>query len=229
MSLPSRGPAQSPGQDQTLEKLQLRVLLFLYGNANIAGCTLALLGPALLFLNVIGPWWWLITAGLYAMGWLFGEMLRGSEGLELDRRIEASLSLEQTLSQLDALRERVAPALTPAMNVHLSNIRNAVAEILPRMIEAKTHDADLFTLRETVLRYLPETLANYVALPPLFRVSHPLQDGKVARDLLADQLALLDSKVREIVGNVSSADAQALLVNGQFLEMKSRQPAFLVR
>ena len=222
-------PTASASQGEALRQVQLRLLLFLYSNTNIAGCTLALLGPALLFLNVIGPWWWLITAGLYAMGWLLGAMLWGSDAPDLERRIEASLSLEQTLSQLDALRERVAPALTPAMNLHLSNIRNAVSEILPRMIEAKTHDADLFTLRETVLRYLPETLANYVALPPLFRVSHPLQDGKVARDLLADQLALLDTKVREIVGNVSSADAQALLVNGQFLEMKFRQPDFLVR
>ena len=222
-------PTASASQGEALRQVQLRLMLFLYGNANIAGCTLALLGPALLFLNVIGPWWWLITVGLYGLGWLLGAMPWGSNAPELERRIEASLSLEQTLSQLDALRERVAPALTPAMNLHLSNIRNAVSEILPRMIEAKTHDADLFTLRETVLRYLPETLANYVALPPLFRVSHPLQDGKVARDLLADQLALLDTKVREIVGNVSSADAQALLANGQFLEMKFRQPDFLVR
>jgi hypothetical protein len=47
---------------------RLRAFLFLYGNANIAGCTLALLGPALLFLQVIGPGWLVITAGLYGTG-----------------------------------------------------------------------------------------------------------------------------------------------------------------
>ena len=34
--------------------LKLRALLFLYSTANISGCALALLGPALLFAGVIG-------------------------------------------------------------------------------------------------------------------------------------------------------------------------------
>jgi len=68
-----------------------------------------------------------------------------------------------------------------------------------------------------------------VALPPAFRSTQALKDGKTARQLLAEQLALLDEKMREIVANVSSADAQALLANGKFLEMKFQQPDFLVR
>jgi hypothetical protein len=80
-----------------------------------------------------------------------------------------------------------------------------------------------------VLRYLPETLANYVALPPVFRTTHALKDGKTARELLSEQLGLLDGKMKEIVANVAGADAQALLVNGKFLEMKFQQPDFLVR
>ena len=47
--------------------LKLRLMLYLYSNANIAGCALALLGPALLVAGVIGPGWLLITAGLYAV------------------------------------------------------------------------------------------------------------------------------------------------------------------
>jgi hypothetical protein len=52
--------------------LKLRLLLFLYSTANIAGCALALLGPALLFAGVIGPGWGFITAGLYGAGWAVG-------------------------------------------------------------------------------------------------------------------------------------------------------------
>jgi hypothetical protein len=49
----------------------------------------------------------------------------------------------------------------------LASVRTSVAEVLPRLVGARSHfDADLYTVRETVLRYLPETLANYVALPP---------------------------------------------------------------
>lgn len=206
---------------------RLRALLFLYGNANIAGCALALLGPALLFLNVIGPGWLLITAGLYGAGWLGGRSLFQTPDVE--RRIEDSLTLEQTLAHLDLLLASVRTHLADDMNRHLDSIKTSVQEVLPRLIGATSHDADLFTVKETILRYLPETLANYVALPPAFRTTHVLAGGKTARQLLGEQLALLDTNMREIVANVAGADAQALLANGRFLEMKFQQPDFLVR
>jgi hypothetical protein len=207
--------------------LKLRLLLFLYSTANIAGCALALLGPALLFAGVIGPGWGFITAGLYGAGWAVGWA--GRRAPEVERRIEDSLTVEQTLAHLDRLVQQVQPQLSADMQAHLASVRTSVAEVLPRLVGARSHDADLFTVRETVLRYLPETLANYVALPPAFRSTQALKDGKTARQLLAEQLALLDEKMREIVANVSSADAQALLANGKFLEMKFQQPDFLVR
>jgi len=207
--------------------LKLRLLLLLYSNANIAGCALALVGPLLLFAGVIGPGWLLITAGLYGAGWLIGWM--GRRAPEIERRIADSLSVEQTLEHLDTLVSHVQPHLSPEMNGHLASVKTSVSEVLPRLVGARSHDADLFTVRETVLRYLPETLANYVALPPVFRTTHALKEGKTARQLLAEQLALLDAKMREIVANVAGADAQALLANGKFLEMKFQQPDFLVR
>ncbi len=207
--------------------LKTRLLLFMYSNGNIAGCALALLGPALLFAGVIGPGWGFITGGLYAAGWTAGWA--GRRAPDIERRIEDSLTVEQTLEHLDKLVSQVHPLLTADMQQQLASVRTSVAEVLPRLVGARSHDADLFTVRETVLRYLPETLANYVALPPVFRNSHALKDGKTARQLLAEQLALLASKMREIVANVAGADAQALLANGKFLEMKFQQPDFLVR
>jgi hypothetical protein len=207
--------------------LKLRLLLFIYGNANIAGCVLALLGPALLFAGVIGPGWLLITAGLYAVGWLLGWA--GRRAPEIERSIADTLTVEQTLDRMDTLVGRVAPHLTPEMNGHLASVRTSISEVLPRLVGTRNFDADLYTVRETVLRYLPETLANYVALPPVFRTTHALKDGKTARQLLAEQLGLLDDKMREVVTNVAGADAQALLANGSFLEAKFRQPDFLAR
>jgi hypothetical protein len=205
----------------------LRALLFIYGNPNIFGCTAALLGPALMFAGVIGPGWLLITAGLYGCGWAVGKMLRPTQDIE--RRIEDSLTIEETMARLDSLTLNVKSHLTKDMNDHLSSVRNSIQEVLPRLVSAESHDSDLFTVRETVLRYLPETLSNYVALPPVFRTSQVLAGGKTAKQLLSEQLNILDVKMREIVGNVASADAQALLANGKFLEMKFQQPDFLVR
>jgi len=205
----------------------MRALVFLYGNGNIAGCALALAGPALLFAEFIGPGWWAITLGLYALGWLFGSLSARTPALE--RHIADTLSAEQMLSHLDDLIARAAPELTPAMNAHLASVRGSVAEVLTRLAGARQHDADLYTVRETVLRYLPETLANYVALPRAFRVGHVLRDGQTARELMAGQLALLDEQMQQIVANVARADAEALLANGRFLEAKFRQPDFLAR
>lgn len=54
-----------------------------------------------------------------------------------------------------------------------------------------------------------------------------MQDGKTARQLLSEQLGVLDSKLREIVGNVAASDAAALVAIGRFPEAKFRQPDFL--
>lgn len=204
--------------------LKLRLQLFLYGNANITGCALALLGPLLLVLGVIGPGWLLITAGLYVAGSVLGWARHAPE---IERRIEDSLTVEQTLERLDSIVDGVRPHLGPEMNEHLASVRCSVSEVLPRLTGLVGHDANLFTVRETVLRYLPETLANYVALPPAFRTTHVLKEGKTARQLLADQLALLDAKMREVVANVAASNARALLANGRFLEEKFKQRDFL--
>lgn len=203
---------------------RLRALLFLYSNANIAGCALALLGPGLLFAGVIGNGWLAITAGLYAAGWLVAR-----RAPELERRIEDRLTAQETIDHLDEIIRRARPHLTDEMKAHLESVRTSVLEVLPKLAGGESHDGDWYTVRETVLRYLPETLANYVALPPAFRVTQALQGGRTARQLLDEQLTVLDTKLREIVANVASADAQALLANGKFLEAKFQQPDFLAR
>ncbi len=203
---------------------KLRALLYLYSNANIAGSALALLGPALLFAGLIAKGWLLITAGLYGVGWLLGR-----RPPELERYIEQTLSGEQILDQLDGLIAHAAPHLLPEMRQHLAAIRSSVAEVLPRLLERGAQGGELFTVRQTVLSYLPETLANYVRLPPAFRASHVLAEGKTARQLLSEQLVLLDEQLGQVVANVAGSDAQALLANGQFLQARFNQPDFLAR
>jgi hypothetical protein len=204
--------------------LRLRALLFLYGNGNILGCVFALIGPLLLFLGVIAKGWLLITAGLYVVGYLFAR-----RAPDLERRIEDSLTVQEMIERLDAIVHSARPYLTEEMTRHLDSVRTSAAEVLPKLAQAQVRDDDWFTVRETVLRYLPETLANYAALPPAFRVSQPLQGGRTARQLLNAQLELLDAKLKDVVNNVAASDAQALLANGKFLESKFRQSDFLAR
>ena len=202
--------------------LRMRLLLYVYSTRNIIACAVALVGPALLFLGVIREGWLLITGALYAAGYFATPAPQ-----VLDTGLTQSFSFDALLEQFDRLVKEARPQLQPAMIARLGSIRHSIEEVLPRLTQMRGFDDNLFTVRETIARYLPETLANYVALPPMFRVSRVLKDGKTARELLMDQLAVLDDQMKEVVGNVARGDADALLANGQFLEAKFRERDFL--
>ena len=202
--------------------LSTRILLYLYSTRNIVACAAGLLGPALLLSGVIREGWLLITAALYALGFLATPAPE-----VLDASLTQSMSFEAMLERFDRLINQARAQLTPRMVELLESIRRSIQEVLPRLTDARALDDNLFTVRETIARYLPETLANYIALPPMFRVTRVLKDGKTARDLLMDQLVVLDNQMKEVVGNVARGDADALLANGQFLEAKFRNRDFI--
>lgn len=212
----SEGHRQGRPRSRPGSGLRRRLLLWLYSNRHIAGSLLACAGPGLLFAGVIREGWWAITAGLYAIGALLAP-----SPLHLVQRLDESLTLAELPVRLDALIDEVRPILGETALAHLAGIRTSVSDVLPRL-EAQGQGGDSgelsFTLRETVMRYLPETLANYAALPPAFRVAHPLEGGRTARQLLDGQLALLDEQLRQAVLLVARGDAQALLANGRFLQ-----------
>jgi hypothetical protein len=201
--------------------LRVRALLYLYSTRNILACAIALAGPALLFLGIIQQGWLLITAALYGVGYFATPAPQ-----VVDTELTQTLSFDALLEQLDRVVKAARPHLQAGMIAHLDGIRRSIQEVLPRLKEGGFND-NLFIVRETISRYLPETLANYITLPAVFRATHVLKDGKTARDLLRDQLAVLDEQMKQVVVNVARGDADALLANGQFLEAKFRERDFL--
>jgi hypothetical protein len=199
-----------------------RIALYLYSTRNIVACGVALIGPLLLFSGIIHEWWLLITVGLYAAGFLFTPSPK-----VIDTELTQTLSLEALRSRLDDLINEARPALPPASMERLSSIRGSIDEVLPKLVQNTSSNDDLFTVRETALRYLPETLGNYLALPKLFRTTYKVRDGKTAEKLLGEQLAVLDEQMQQVVTNVARGDVEALLANGRFLEAKFKQPDFL--
>jgi hypothetical protein len=200
----------------------IRVLLYFYSTRNIVACCAALIGPVLLFLGVISQGWLLITAALYAAGYFATPAPH-----VLNADLAQSLSFEDLVERLDRIVRDARPQLQPAMIEHLESIRRSITEVLPKLADVRGFDDNLYTIRETVLRYLPETLANFAALPPAFRATRVLKAGKTARDLLTEQLTILDDQLQEVVANVARGDAEALLANGKFLESKFRERDFL--
>lgn len=199
-----------------------RLWLYLYSTRHIVACLLALLGPVLLFLGVIHDYWLLITVGLYGIGFL---MTPAPQTIVI--KTYANQSFAELLTSLDTLLSQTKSHIPQEAQQHLSHIRQAVADVLPRVAEQSFDDNNLFIIRETIGHYLPETLNSYLALPVAFRLSHPVREGKTARQLLLEQLQLLDNKMQEVVMNIAQGDARALVANGEFLQARFKPKEFL--
>lgn len=200
----------------------MRLALYFYSTRNIVACAAALLGPLLLFAGVIRDFWIPITIGLYVAGFLFTPSPR-----LIDTDMTQSLSIDSLRARLDELLESARPALPAASVERLQRIRASIDEVLPRLVASTSGNDDLYIVRETVLRYLPETLGNYLALPALFRTTYSVRNGKTAQALLGEQLAVLDEQLQQVVTNVARGDVEALLANGRFLESRFAQRDFL--
>ena len=198
-----------------------RFALFIYGNKNIAGSLLGLGALAAYFTGFIHEWWYAIVAGGYGIGYLAAP---GSPQLETE--INAQMSNAQIESALAQLNTQVKPLLGADAYALVASISNSIVSILPNVSKTAIADEQLFTVRQTALEYLPQTLQNYLNLPPAFRNVQPLESGKTAKVVLVEQLTLLDQKMKEIVKNVLANDSQACSPTAPSWPRNSRSRSF---
>jgi hypothetical protein len=199
-------------------------LLYLYGGQNISGCLFALAGLGLFFTGYITDGWFPIVIGLYAAGWLL--MWRGKSAIDISFGDE--VSTEDMLHCIDELI-RASKSRLPAEGLdHLRKIRQTIADVMPRLLSDPALSACVVALKNAVTRDLPGTINNYLRLPAVFASLHVVDKGKTCRQLLLEQLSLLHGQLQKTVESIYRNDAEALIVNGLFLEEKSRPVKFIV-
>lgn len=200
-------------------------LLYLYSNKNIVGSALALAALGAYFGGIIHDYWWEIVAGSYGIGALLVPNQRGLDAAAM----ENSLTPDEVAASLAKLVTRIERSVPADVFVLVQSVVGSIDGILPMLAAkaAQIPSEDVFTIRQTALHYLPETLDGYLKLPAAFRNVQPLQDGKTAKVMLVEQLTVLDGKMREIAKNLVANDAQALLANGAFLREKFLPVDFL--
>lgn len=193
-----------------------RFLMFLYGRRNLAGCVLALAGLGLFFGGVIKSYWGLIVAGLYALGYLLTPP-EPAAGWKAD-----ALDADQIEEALDGLLRSVRGRVPEEVWTRLQGIRDAIVSLLPGMAELRdiSQSHNVHVVRQTALAYLPELLNSYLRLPSAFARLHPVKDGKTARQLLLEQLGILDAEIKKIAIDIHRKDMDALVIHGRFLEEK---------
>jgi hypothetical protein len=191
------------------------VLLWLYGTRNLVGGLLGLVALALFFLGVIHDFWFFIVGGAYGIGYLATP-----QNAALETSVNGDMDAAETEAALRSLEARVRGRIPPDALALVHSIANSVIALLPTVARAKNVDDTIYTVRRTALDYLPQTLKNYLALPPAYRSVQPIENGKNATQLLIEQLRILDDRLTAIVRDAYANDARALVENGAFLNDK---------
>jgi len=198
-----------------------RVLLFLYSTRNLVGSGLAIGGLALFFAGVIQDWWFPIVVGLYALGWL---AVPGNKELELKGRNEATQA--NLVDSLDELISASMSRLPAEAAERLKRIHTVVTELAPKLFDGGVAMEHVVTLVNAVTRDLPGTVKNYLRLPTAFASMHIVENGKTSKQLLLEQLDILDGQLGKIATNIYKDDAEALVTNGWFLKEKFHTVSF---
>jgi hypothetical protein len=125
------------------------------------------------------------------------------------------------LAALDATDASVADGAVPAaVASRVRRITRTVRETLPRVRNLGLGSAEAYAVTATATDYLPEALEAYTRLPRQWADSRPLEDGRTSLMLLVDTLDLLASTMDTILDAAVRVDANALVVQGRFLQEK---------
>jgi len=189
----------------------MRLFKYLYSAKNMVGCVLALTGVVLHFIGVIGPLWPVIVAGLYLIGVLVAP---GTKSVNLRSGFDPS----DVRKALEREVFMVSGQLPPDVMAKVQSIQQIILGILPRSGVLPADSPELYIVQRTATEYLPTARATYLNLPRAYATLHPVQQGKTSKQILLDQLGLLENKMSEVADDVHRYDADRLLANGRFLE-----------
>lgn len=187
----------------------------------------------------------LLLAGLQA-SWLLGAASVGLTGLAaglwmVARRQSAATSLAEqpllplfdatALAKLDEVLHHLASEMTEAQLAPLRSLADTLERMAPLMrrvgVNEQFTQEDHFYVTECVRRYLPDTLQAYLQVPRHSRAQPApasLDAGSgpapSADELLATQLALLQTELGRREKALTSASTEALQKQQRFLKAK---------
>ena len=139
----------------------------------------------------------------------------------------------RTRSEVLAVPERLVTnvrGLVPESDVaSLLRIRHSAGLALPTTdgpLDLTNHETWL--VRQICIDYLPGALEHFIALPSDL-ASEPVLDGRSARDVLDEQLALIESRLDEMAAHTYRREANGLLTHARFVADSLRPDPFQKR
>jgi hypothetical protein len=152
----------------------------------------------------------------------------------MEQEFMRSMGADQTQSpelaawrrKLRPLQERLGERSTEETRQLLASIEEKLGFLLFRLEDGSRELMDLrpFEVRKIAFEYLPDTLNEYLRLPPSLARTEALHGQSTAEDTLNEQLTLLDTTLHDLAKSLFEKDATGLLVHGRFLKEKFAEP-----
>ena len=204
--------------------LAQRALRFLVTRKNIGASVLALVGVVLFALGITSGLIGLgLIAGLYAIGYLLIPMEQGVKFTFFNEN--DSQQIREGLSELvHSIRFRVSPDVEAAVE---DVVRSIILTLPPEDAKGiSAIDPTVMLIRQTALHYVPKVLNDYLAIPRMYAERVAISDGKTAKDVLIEQLRMIEGKMKETSLAMYQTDADRLLANARFLQERFQRSVF---
>jgi hypothetical protein len=132
--------------------------------------------------------------------------------------LSAGFDPDDVKQALDTQVRLITGKVPPEVMAKVLMIRQTIVGILPRSGSLPPGSPELFIIERTATDYLPTSLQAYMNLPRAYATRRPVQGGKTPKEILLDQLTLLETKMNEVADDVHRHDSDRLLANGRFLQ-----------
>lgn len=192
---------------------------WLYSKKNMAGCILASVAVLLYLAGIIDAFWWAIVVGFYGIGYYASPPEKTTVFFHFNDE-----SLQDYKGFIDRLYKNSYGQLPKESSERLDNIRINAHELIDFLEKDKQSlngfNQDLFTVKKIFDQYLPNLINNYLKLPKRYAENVILGNSKTSKDMLLEQIIILDEQVKKISYAMYENDTKSLQVHGKLLEQK---------
>lgn len=198
----------------------LKIQKFLFSNKNIVGLVCGSIVICLGFIGIVKHLWPLVAIISYVFGYLIAPKekevvfyhIKGENIADYIGFIHKFLRSSLDSDKLPIEAKEALQSIT----------KNAI-ELLTFLQNKDSLDSsseDMINLKSIFDNYIPKLINQFSKLPSHYSHNIKTSTGKTAKDMLLEQLLLLDNKIQEISYGIYEDDVTALKVNGRFLKEK---------
>lgn len=199
-----------------MNKLTLKK--FFYSNKNITGAAFASIAMLLFLFGVIDAFTLPIVVGFYVFGVIVGPKEKTTvfyhvSGENLD-------DYAGFLGRLAKNSEKHIPHDAQKILVNIVMNGMELISFIQKDPKVITFNEDFMNVKKIFDDYLPRLINQYIKLPRRYAEGVKTRSGKTSKEMLIEQLVIIDKEVEKISYAIYENDVQALKIHGRVLQEK---------